>query len=94
MLSQRQKLTIQHLKDHQKRVTPQKIVEYCQHQLSKPFWADDLHRARKEGRHKLPGSQTCGRNHRYYQEIIEHYLPMTGLQPGQGTTPVTGTQPS
>jgi len=68
MLLRRQLLTIKHLQQHQKIVTPEGIIAYCEKQLLKMSPSEA----------KLESIKGRGlvrkRSKRYYEEIIAEYI--------------------
>jgi len=68
MLLRRQLLTIKHLRQHQKIVTPEGIIAYCEKQLSKL----------NQSEAKLLSIKGRGsvrrRSKQYYEEIIAEYI--------------------
>jgi len=68
MLLRRQLLTIKHLRQHQKIVTPEGIIAYCEKQISK-MSPSEAKLLSIKGR-----GSVRKRSKRYYEEIIAEYI--------------------
>jgi hypothetical protein len=66
MLTERQLLTIQHLKDIQGLTVPLDIIKYCIEQINKP------HKGNFKNGKRQSRAETRKRSKQYYQEIINY----------------------
>ena len=78
MLTKRQQLTIEHLKNIEKIDAPQDIITWCKNKLTKTAYGigskkrNNLKRKGLPVIHK-PRGETRKHSRKYYQGIIEHY---------------------
>ena len=73
MLLRRQLLTIKHLRQHQKIVTPEGIIAYCEKQLSK------LSKSEAKPLSIKGRGLVRRRSKQYYEEIIAEYIKNRSL---------------
>lgn len=71
MLTDRQKETIKNINwNREIPYTPEEIIKYCQERMLRTYRS-----GRKKKLH--PNKKFRRHSKKYYQEIIEHYLPIT-----------------